>query len=167
MCIICLTYSGEELCGSNGRSHIASQETEGGHIMLSYQWDDQATMIKLRNGLRNHGYKVWLDIDCMGGSTLQAMAEAVENAAVVLISASHKYKDSPNCRAGQCCYSLSLSLSISLSLSLSLALSLSLSHSHSLSLTLSLYTVHRNCGDIYCGLLRKFYGINGKTSSFL
>ena len=36
----------------------------------------------------------------MGGSTLEAMAEAVENAMVVLVCASEKYKLSPNCRTG-------------------------------------------------------------------
>jgi len=42
-----------------------------------------------------------MDIDQMGGSTLQAMAEAVENAKVVLLCMSQKYKNSPNCRAGK------------------------------------------------------------------
>ena len=37
----------------------------------------------------------------MSGSTLEAMASAVENAAVVLICACEKYKESPNCRTGQ------------------------------------------------------------------
>ena len=41
-----------------------------------------------------------MDIDQMGGSTLQAMADAVENASIVLMAMSQKYKDSPNCRAG-------------------------------------------------------------------
>ena len=34
------------------------------------------------------------------GSILEAMANAVENAAVVVICLSQKYKDSPNCRTG-------------------------------------------------------------------
>ena len=46
------------------------------------------------------GFRVWMDIDNMGGSTLQAMAEAVEDAFVVLTCMSQKYKDSPNTRAG-------------------------------------------------------------------
>ena len=46
------------------------------------------------------GYRVWLDVDQMGGSTLEAMAGAVEEAAVVLIGLSEKYKMSPNCRTG-------------------------------------------------------------------
>ena len=41
-----------------------------------------------------------MDVDNMAGSTLQAMAEAVENADIVLICFSPKYKNSPNCRAG-------------------------------------------------------------------
>ena len=44
------------------------------------------------------GYEVWIDLDKMGGSTLQAMAEAVEDAAVILMSVCRKYKESRNCR---------------------------------------------------------------------
>ena len=36
-----------------------------------------------------------------GGSPLEAMALAVEDASVVLIAASTKYKDSANCRTGE------------------------------------------------------------------
>ena len=42
-----------------------------------------------------------MDVDNMAGSTLQAMAEAVENADIVLVCFSQKYKNSPNCRAGR------------------------------------------------------------------
>jgi len=41
-----------------------------------------------------------MDIDEMGGSTLESMAKAVENASVVLVCVSQKYKESPNCRSG-------------------------------------------------------------------
>ena len=37
----------------------------------------------------------------IAGSTLEAMALAVEKAAVVLICMSQKYKESPNCRTGE------------------------------------------------------------------
>ena len=33
---------------------------------------------------------------------LEAMAEAVEKAAVVLVCLTQKYKESPNCRTGEC-----------------------------------------------------------------
>ena len=71
--------------------------------MISYQWSNQKTLIKISDVLKSKGYKVWLDIDNMSGSTLEAMAEAVEKASVVLICMSQKYKNSPNCRLGQCC----------------------------------------------------------------
>ncbi|KAJ8340432.1 hypothetical protein SKAU_G00350650 [Synaphobranchus kaupii] len=48
--------------------------------------------------LQNAGIKVWMDVEQMAGSTLQAMAEAVEKAYIVIICLSPKYKDSPNCR---------------------------------------------------------------------
>ena len=47
------------------------------------------------------GHKVWIDTEQMVGCTLEAMASAVENAQVVLICASEKYKLSPNCRTGE------------------------------------------------------------------
>ena len=40
----------------------------------------------------------------MGGSTLEAMASAVENASVVIICASERYKLSPNARTGRFIY---------------------------------------------------------------
>ncbi|XP_066297045.1 uncharacterized protein [Branchiostoma lanceolatum] len=73
------------------------------HVMLSYQWDNQKTVKKIKTALEAKGYKVWMDIDGMGGSTLEAMAGAVENAAVVLICMSRKYKESANCRR-ECAY---------------------------------------------------------------
>ncbi|KAL5013694.1 hypothetical protein ScPMuIL_007964 [Solemya velum] len=74
-------------------------DTDHGHVMISYQWDCQPVLMKVRDQLRSSGFRVWMDIDDMGGSTLQAMAEAVENSAVVLVCFSQRYKDSPNCRA--------------------------------------------------------------------
>ena len=68
--------------------------------MISYQWDVQKSMIHLKTQLQEQGYKVWMDVDEMGGSTLESMARAVENASVVLVCVSQKYKESPNCRSG-------------------------------------------------------------------
>ena len=50
--------------------------------------------------LQESGFNVWIDVEQMGGSTLEAMASAVENASVVLICASERYKQSPNARTG-------------------------------------------------------------------
>ncbi|XP_048584283.1 uncharacterized protein LOC5504951 [Nematostella vectensis] len=70
-----------------------------GHVMISYQWDVQDVMIQVKELLQANGYHVWMDIDQMEGSTLEAMANAVEKSAVVLMCASRKYKDSVNCRS--------------------------------------------------------------------
>ena len=68
--------------------------------MISYQWDVQKLVVQIKNKLQADGFKVWMDIDEMGGSTLESMAKAVENASVVLVCVSQKYKESPNCRSG-------------------------------------------------------------------
>ena len=68
--------------------------------MISYQWDVQNLVIQIKNKLQADGFKVWMDVDEMGGSTLESMARAVENASVVLVCVSQKYKESPNCRSG-------------------------------------------------------------------
>ncbi|XP_077865675.1 uncharacterized protein LOC100367673 [Saccoglossus kowalevskii] len=75
-----------------------SGETNLGHVMISYQWDCQKVMIKVKDLLKAAGFRVWMDVDQMAGSTLEAMAEAVEKADVVLICMSEKYKNSPSCR---------------------------------------------------------------------
>ncbi|XP_033727094.1 uncharacterized protein LOC117316559 [Pecten maximus] len=80
---------------TNGLQEVKSE----GHIMISYQWGHQNMLKKVRDGLRVNGFKVWMDIDDMEGSTLDAMARAVENAEIVLVCYSQKYKDSDNCRA--------------------------------------------------------------------
>ena len=56
-------------------------------------------LVELKNRLRTSGYRVWMDLEQMGGSTLDAMAKAVENSSVVLVCVSQRYKESPNCRA--------------------------------------------------------------------
>jgi len=67
--------------------------------MISYQWDAQEVLVEVKNKLQKSGYRVWMDLEQMGGSTLEAMAKAVENAAVVLVCVSQRYKESPNCRS--------------------------------------------------------------------
>ncbi|KAK3584399.1 hypothetical protein CHS0354_010175 [Potamilus streckersoni] len=77
---------------------VIGTKSKKGHIMISYNWSHQHVLIQIRDELKANGYSVWMDIDNMGGSTLQAMAEAVEMAHVVLICMSQKYKNSNNCK---------------------------------------------------------------------
>ncbi|KAK3746538.1 hypothetical protein QZH41_019863 [Actinostola sp. cb2023] len=76
-----------------------SKQATKNHVMISYQWDVQKTMIQLKNRLQAAGFRVWMDLEQMGGSTLEAMARAVEDSAVVLVCVSQKYKESSNCRS--------------------------------------------------------------------
>lgn len=69
--------------------------------MVSYNWGHQSIVKEICGQLRNNGIKVWMDIDDMHGSTLQAMAHAVEKADIVLVCYSQNYKNSDNCRAGK------------------------------------------------------------------
>jgi len=67
-------------------------------IMISYQWDHQPVIKRLAASLQAAGYNVWLDLEQMSGSTLSAMADAVEGSEVVIVGLSSKYQNSKNCR---------------------------------------------------------------------
>ena len=66
--------------------------------MLSYNWGHQNVIKRINTALKARGYTVWVDIEQMKGSTVEAMADAVEQAAVVCYGISNAYKESPNCR---------------------------------------------------------------------
>ncbi|CAK8677564.1 unnamed protein product [Clavelina lepadiformis] len=68
------------------------------HIMISYQWNKQPTMLKLRDCLNINGFKTWVDVDKMQGSILEEMAHAVEDAGVIVIAMTEDYKKSNACR---------------------------------------------------------------------
>ena len=87
-----------ELEGKTARNSEMTKAT-GNHVMISYQWNSQEVLVEVKNRLQASGYRVWMDLEQMGGSTLEAMAKAVENASVVLVCVSHQYKESPNCRS--------------------------------------------------------------------
>ena len=87
-----------EVEGKTAR-HAERIESTGNHVMISYQWDSQEVLIEVKNRLQASGYRVWMDLEQMRGSTLEAMAKAVENSSVVLVCVSERYKESPNCRS--------------------------------------------------------------------
>ena len=68
------------------------------HVMLSYNWGHQDTIKRINTALKARGYSVWIDIEKMQGSTVEAMADAVEDAAVMCYGISKAYKESTNCR---------------------------------------------------------------------
>ena len=73
--------------------------TEGQkHVMLSYQWDYQATVQRLNGCLLARGYVTWFDLTNMKGSTMDAMSDAIEGADVMLYGVCIQYKESANVR---------------------------------------------------------------------
>ena len=76
----------------------AGAEKPPPHIMASYNWDHQDTILRVVKVLQAQGYTVWVDVEQMKGSTVDAMAAAVEGAEVMLIGVSRAYKESTNCR---------------------------------------------------------------------
>ena len=57
-----------------------------------YQWDVQPAVLRIAASMRARSFKVWVDTEMMSGSTLDAMAAAVENAYCVLICITERYK---------------------------------------------------------------------------
>ena len=73
--------------------------------MISYQWGVQPTVLRIAASMRLRSFKVWVDTEMMTGSTLDAMAAAVEDAHCVLICITEQYKASANCRLEGTCES--------------------------------------------------------------
>lgn len=68
------------------------------HIMISYNRESRDICLRIKNEIEKRGLKCWIDVHDMSGSTLEAMADAIEQASCVLICMTEKYKESPNCR---------------------------------------------------------------------
>ena len=67
-------------------------------VMLSYNWDFQEVIKRINAALKRQRYNVWIDIEKMQGSTVEIMADAVENCAVMCYGVCKAYKESTNCR---------------------------------------------------------------------
>ena len=63
-------------------------------MQVSYQWDVQSAVIRVVEALKQRGFAVWFDLEAMSGSTLDAMAEAIEGASCALVCMTAAYKKS-------------------------------------------------------------------------
>ena len=72
---------------------------KGKHIMISYNRDSRDLVLQIKAELEKLKLKVWVDIEDISGSSLESMANAIENATCVLMCMTEKYKQSANCRA--------------------------------------------------------------------
>jgi hypothetical protein len=55
------------------------------HIMISYNSDGRKLCLKVKQELERLGHSVWIDVEAISGSSLESMANAVENAKCVLV----------------------------------------------------------------------------------
>ncbi len=67
-------------------------------VMLSYQWDSQDTVLRIRHALKEHGIDVWIDVEQMKGNIIDCMSRAVETSDIICMCPSQRYAESPNCR---------------------------------------------------------------------
>ena len=56
---------------------------------MSYQWDVQEVVKRVVAELQLRGYLVWLDVERMKGSVIDAMSAAVEGASLDFIAILH------------------------------------------------------------------------------
>ena len=66
-------------------------------IMMSYQWDSQRYILRIKTALEDQNYKVWMDIEQMSGNIYKKMSEAVETSDLIIVCMSSKYQASENC----------------------------------------------------------------------
>ncbi|XP_070552396.1 uncharacterized protein [Ptychodera flava] len=75
-----------------------------GHLMISYQSEDEELALELTDGLKVSGYNVWIDVKEMAiDSSLKlannAIQEAIKSADAVILCASTSYMCSTKCRS--------------------------------------------------------------------
>ena len=67
-------------------------------VMLSYCWNDQSTVLKLKEILDKHDIPYWIDVENMQGDVIDCMADAVESSTIILCCVSTSYFKSGPCR---------------------------------------------------------------------
>ncbi|CAF1132098.1 unnamed protein product [Rotaria sordida] len=67
--------------------------------MISYSHSDRQLCYQIHERLVQDGFSVWIDRDNMYGTTMIAMAEAIENSEFILICMSDTYKQSVYCQS--------------------------------------------------------------------
>lgn len=84
---------------SEDKNEPASRFRINHDFMISYNSQSRELCLKIKKALVSLGYKVWIDVDCIRGSSLESMAFAIESSRCVLMCMTENYKLSANCRA--------------------------------------------------------------------
>ena len=91
-----IVWSIEKLNEMNKNKDFNSKKN---HIMISYNRNSRPLCFKIKAELERLGHSVWIDVENIHGSTLEAMANAIEESKCVLICMTEDYKQSVYCRA--------------------------------------------------------------------
>ena len=69
-------------------------------VFISYQWDSQDEVIKIKNVLEKNNIEVWFDrsnLNCTDGSLHAQLAKGIENSELFVCIITKKYDESKNC----------------------------------------------------------------------
>ena len=67
-------------------------------MFISYNSESRSICLDIKTFLKKIGFKCWIDVENIHGSSIDAMAKGIETAPCVLICKTEKYKESNNCR---------------------------------------------------------------------
>ena len=73
-------------------------------LVCTDQWDKQNTIKRVNESLIARGYSTWFDLTNLHGSTIDAMSDAIDGAAVMLCGISLAYKESANVSCSCSCF---------------------------------------------------------------
>lgn len=79
--------------------HQSSHRSNQCDIMISYSHKNRQICFQIHELLIRDGFHVWIDQECLRGSTMEGMANAIENSRFVLICMSTSYKQSVYCQS--------------------------------------------------------------------
>ena len=85
------------LINKKGEKEIKSEDLKK-HVFISYNSESRSICLDIKTFLEKIGFKCWIDIENIHGSSIDAMAKGIEAASCVLICMTEKYKESNNCR---------------------------------------------------------------------
>jgi hypothetical protein len=78
---------------------FAETDTVNSSVFISYHWDSQVTVIKIKENLEKAGFKCFMDIGQIGGGNLlyQKIDQAIRNAQVIIACITPKFVVSHFC----------------------------------------------------------------------
>lgn len=74
------------------------KEQKQPQIMISYNSKSRETCMKIKNEFEKLGFRIWIDVESIYGSSLEAMANAIDTSFCVLMCVTENYKESNFCR---------------------------------------------------------------------